>query len=169
MSKHKLTQKKVVTPNGIFSIEKILDNEPCFIPVLRAGVFMLPGALKIFPNASVDFIGIGRDHNTLEPKEYLDLKGVPSSKDKTYYILDPMVATGGSIIYVIDKLKKIGIQDKNIRILCIFTCPEGIMKIRNKYPNIHISCVTIDKKLNEQGYIIPGLGDAGKRLSGTNS
>ncbi len=167
--KAKLCTKKVITYNGIFSEKKILHNDPCFIPVLRAGVFMLFGALEVFPNAPIDFIGIGRNHDTLQPKEYLALKGVKFLKNRKYYVLDPMVATGGSTLFVIDKLKKIGVQDKNIEIICMFTCSKGIEKIKNKYPNVKIHCVTIDQKLNEKGYIIRGLGDAGKRLSGTNS
>jgi len=169
MRKAKLYTKEVKTYNGKFMEKKLFHNDSCFIPILRAGIFMLPGALEVFPNAPIDFIGMSRDHETLKPKEYLELKGVKISKNGKYYILDPMVATGGSILFTINELKKLGIKEKNIEILCIFTCPEGIRKIRSKYPNVKISCVTVDQKLNERGYIIRGLGDAGKRFSGTKS
>lgn len=140
-----------------------IDNY-VFIPILRAGLGMSNGITKIIPNAKFGHIGLYRDEKTLEPKKYY-FKIPKNSENKEYIILDPMLATGGSASSAITMLKKEGI--KNIKFLCIISAPEGLKKLNEDHPDVQIYSTSLDEKLNSNGYIVPGLGDAGDRIFGT--
>ena len=144
---------------------KILDEDAyVFVPILRAGTGMLDGLLNIIPNAKIGHIGLYRNEETLEPVQYYYKMPKDISK-REVIILDPMLATGGSAVDTIKMLKKDKV--KKIKFLSIISAPEGIKKIKKEYPEVKIYTACIDEKLNEKGYIVPGLGDAGDRIFGT--
>lgn len=144
--------------------KKISGKKLGIIPILRAGLGMVDGFLNIVPNAKVGHIGLYRDPETLEPVEYYS-KLPKDVKDRTLYLIDPMLATGGSLIAAIDVLKKAGC--KNIKSVNIIAVPEGIEKVKAVHPDVDIYVAAVDDHLNDHAYIIPGLGDAGDRLFGT--
>lgn len=160
----KLENKEIETP--ICKMEgKVLDEDKyAFIPILRAGTGMLDGLIKIMPNAKIGHIGMYRDEETLKPHRYY-YKTPSNLESREVIVLDPMLATGGSGMDAIDSLKQSGA--KKIKFLCIIAAPEGIKKIQENHPDVQIYCAKIDEKLNENGYIVPGLGDAGDRIFGT--
>jgi uracil phosphoribosyltransferase len=134
------------------------------ISILRAGNGLLDGMLEIIPAARVGFVGMYRDEKTLEPTEYYCK--VPAELGQRLVIaVDPMLATGNSSVAAIDRLKKEGAQD--IRLLCLLAAPEGVARMKEAHPDVPIFTASLDEKLNEQGYIVPGLGDAGDRMFGT--
>lgn len=134
------------------------------VPILRAGLGMVEGLLRFMPMAKVAHIGLYRDHETLQPVEYYSK--FPSNVSKTeVFVIDPMLATGGSVAKAIEIVKNQGV--KKVRFLCIVSCPEGISFLQNAHPDVDIFTCVVDEKLNEIGYILPGLGDAGDRLYGT--
>jgi uracil phosphoribosyltransferase len=141
-----------------------LKNEVVIIPILRAGVGMLDGMLNLVPNARVGFMGIYRDHVTKEPVTYYE-KVPKNLQNPVFFIIDPMLATGGSIIATIDMLKEEGYKD--ITVIAIISAPEGIKIVEDAHPDIKIYTGSIDECLDENKYIVPGLGDAGDRLFGT--
>jgi uracil phosphoribosyltransferase len=141
-----------------------LDTKLVVIPILRAGVGMLDGILELVPTARVGFVGLYRDEESKEPVTYYE-RFPPQIKGGTSIIIDPMLATGGSTVAAIDKLKENGATD--IIVICIVTCPEGIALVEGAHPDVPIYAAAIDEKLNEKKYIVPGLGDAGDRLFGT--
>jgi uracil phosphoribosyltransferase len=141
-----------------------MAKEIVLVPVLRAGLGMVDGITNLIPTAKVGHIGMYRDHETLEPKEYF-AKFPPNLPDSIVMILDPMLATGGSASAAITALKSRGA--KTIKLVCIVGAPEGIKRIEKDHPDVDIFLAALDEKLNAQGYIIPGLGDAGDRLFGT--
>ena len=144
---------------------KVLDEDNyAFVPILRAGTGMLDGLLKIVPNAKIGHIGLYRNEETLEPVQYY-YKMPKDIAKREAIILDPMLATGGSAADTIQMLKKDGV--KKIKFLCIISAPEGIEKLKKEHPDVEIYTACIDEKLNEKGYIVPGLGDAGDRIFGT--
>ena len=154
----------VETPICITKGKKLDEDNYAFVPILRAGTGMLDGLINIMPNAKIGHIGLYRDEETLKPVKYY--YKVPDSIEKREVIvLDPMLATGGSGVDAISMLKESGA--KNIKFLCIIASPEGINKINEVHPDVKIYCASIDEKLNEFGYIVPGLGDAGDRIFGT--
>ncbi|HMA98809.1 MAG TPA: uracil phosphoribosyltransferase [Wenzhouxiangella sp.] len=134
------------------------------VPILRAGVGMLDGILELVPNARVGFVGLFRDEETKEPMTYYE-KFPPQIKGGTCFVIDPMVATGGSTVAAIDLLKKNGAEE--IVVICIVTCPEGLARVEKDHPDVAVYTAAIDEKLDERKYIVPGLGDAGDRLFGT--
>jgi len=142
----------------------IKENTIALVPILRAGLGMVDGVLTLFPAAKIGHIGLYRDEETLEPQEYY-CKLPKNIEDKVVMVLDPMLATGGSAVSAIKMLKKHGC--KKIKFMCIIAAPEGIEKLATEYPDIEIYASTIDRCLNENGYILPGLGDAGDRIFGT--
>ena len=143
---------------------KINENNYAIVPILRAGMGMLDGIINVIPNAKVGHIGLVRNEKTFEPEEYY--YKMPENIDKReVLIIDPMLATGGSIISTIERLKKDDV--KKIKILCIVASPVGIAKIEEKYPDVEIFAATVDRELNDSAYILPGLGDAGDRIYGT--
>ncbi len=155
---------EVETPLGIAK-GKVLDNKDlAIVPILRAGLVMADGMLQILPSAKVGHIGLYRDPETLKPVQYYTK--LPEDIDKREVIVvDPMLATGGSAVAAISILKAKGVKD--IKFVCIISAPEGIETLRNSHPDVDIYTASIDERLNDHGYIIPGLGDAGDRLFGT--
>ena len=142
----------------------VADNSIAIVPILRAGLGMVNGIHVLFPSARVGHIGMYRDEETLEPKEYY-CKLPEGIEDKLVLLLDPMLATGGSACDAISLLKKRGC--KNIKFMAIIGAPEGVSKLAEAHPDVNIYVSTLDRQLNEHGYILPGLGDAGDRLFGT--
>ncbi len=141
-----------------------LKEEVVLIPVLRAGLGMVEGVCSLIPTAKIGHIGLYRDEETLEPKKYF-FKVPENTKNSLVIVLDPMLATGHSAAYAIQALKEIGV--KNIRYAGIVGCPEGIELLQEKHPDVDIYLAQEDERLNENGYIVPGLGDCGDRLFGT--
>ena len=144
---------------------RMLDTDLVVVPILRAGVGMMEGILELVPTARVGFVGLYRDEETKLPVTYYE-RFPPQIKGGTCIIIDPMIATGGSTAATIDKLKENGAGD--IVVVCIVTCPEGIARVETEHPDVPIYAAAIDEKLNENKYIVPGLGDAGDRLFGTS-
>ena len=134
------------------------------MPILRAGMGMVEGIINVIPNAKVGHIGLYRNEETFEPVEYY-YKMPDGIGDRIAIIIDPMLATGGSVSATIDRLKKDGV--KAIKFLCIVAAPEGIKVIETNHPDVQIYCAVVDEGLNENKYIVPGLGDAGDRIYGT--
>ena len=143
---------------------KFMAKQVALVPILRAGLGMVDALMSIIPAAKVGHVGLYRDHETLEPKEYY-CKLPPDIDKRQVIVLDPMLATGGSSIAAIDFIKQRGA--KRIKLMCIIGAPEGVEAVMNAHPDIELFVGTIDEKLNEKGYIVPGLGDAGDRLFGT--
>lgn len=141
-----------------------LAKDIVLIPILRAGLGLVNGITDLIPTAKVGFIGMYRDEETLLPHEYF--AKLPNNLDDAInMVLDPMLATGGSAAAAIDNLKKRGAKD--IRLVCLVGAPEGVAKVQAEHPDVDIYLAALDEKLNEQGYIVPGLGDAGDRIFGT--
>jgi len=160
----KLEEIEIETPICKTKAKRLNEDKYAFIPILRAGTGMLDGLIKIMPNAKIGHIGMYRNEETLEPVRYY-YKAPKDIDKREVIILDPMLATGGSGVDAITALKESGA--KKIKFLCIIAAPEGIKRIQDKYPDVQIYCTAIDEKLNEIGYIVPGLGDAGDRIFGT--
>lgn len=160
----KLEDVKIKTPLAEMNAKKLNEDKYAFIPILRAGTGMLDGLIKVIPNAKIGHIGLYRNEETLEPVKYY-YKVPKDIKNREVWILDPMLATGGSGIDAIEMIKKEGV--KKIKFLCIIAAPEGLEKMKAKYPDVQIYCAGLDDHLNEKGYIVPGLGDAGDRIFGT--
>lgn len=134
------------------------------VPILRAGLGMVEGILRLVPAARVGHIGLYRDHDTLLPVDYyFKIPGDVAERD--FFVLDPMLATGGSAAAAVSALKRSGAT--RIRFLCLVAAPQGVRKLADEHPDIQIYCAALDRELNDQGYILPGLGDAGDRLFGT--
>ena len=142
----------------------VLAKDVVIVPILRAGLGMVDGIHNVIPTAKIGHIGLYRDEETLEPHEYY-LKFPKEIVDATVLVVDPMLATGGSAIAAITKVKKTGAKD--IRFVGIVGCPEGVEALQKAHPDVDIYLVSIDEKLNDVGYIVPGLGDCGDRLFGT--
>ena len=153
---------KVDTPLASCNAE-VIDEDIVIIPILRAGLGMMDGCLNLIPTAKVGFIGLYRDHETLEPVEYY-FKTPPLENTKIL-IVDPMLATGGSVSATVSQLKKRGAKELNY--MCILASPEGVMRLQKDHPDVDIFCASIDEWLDENGYILPGIGDCGDRLYGT--
>jgi uracil phosphoribosyltransferase len=134
------------------------------VPILRAGLGMVEGILRLVPSARVGHIGLYRDHGTLQPVDYyFKVPSDPAERD--FFLLDPMLATGGSAVAAVTSLKKAGAS--RIRFLCLVAAPEGARRLSQAHPDVQIYCAALDRELNALGYILPGLGDAGDRLFGT--
>ncbi len=158
-----LRQKDVETPMGLCHGYE-LDKKIVLVPIMRAGMGMVGGIRELIPTAKIGFIGLYRDEETLEPQEYY-FKLPEGMQDEIVMVLDPMLATGGSASAAISKIKERGY--KNIRLVCLVGVPEGVEKVQNDHPDVDIYLAALDEKLNEIGYIVPGLGDAGDRIYGT--
>lgn len=152
------------TWSGEIVVQNLRNDQITLVPILRAGLGFLPGVQAMLPNAPVSVIGIRRNEETLEAESYYS-RLVADIERRTAIILDPMLATGGSVIAAIDLLKKAGVQ--RLKGLFLVAAPEGIARVQAAHPDIEIYVASIDDKLNERGYILPGLGDAGDRLFGT--
>ncbi len=155
---------EVETPLEITTQTVVKENSIAIIPILRAGLGMVEGVLSLFPAAKVGHIGLYRDEETLEPREYY-CKLPINIEQKVVMVLDPMLATGGSSVSAINMLKKHGC--KKIKLMSVIGAPEGVEKVAEAHPDVDIYVSTLDRCLNENGYILPGLGDAGDRIFGT--
>lgn len=160
----KLDEVEVTTPITKTKGYQINENNYAFVPILRAGMGMVDGVLTLMPTAKIGHIGLYRNEETLEPVKYY-CKLPKNIENKEVFLLDPMLATGGSGSAAIKMLKDDGV--KKIKFLSIIGAPAGIEKIKKDHPDVQIYCAQLDEKLNENGYIIPGLGDAGDRIYGT--
>ena len=161
-----LTVKKVKIQTPVDAAEcHMIDEDIVVVPILRAGIGMLDGILSLVPSARVGFVGLYRDEVTKEPVTYYER--MPAEvKSGISIIVDPMIATGGSTVAAIDLLK--AQEAKNIVVVCIVTCPEGVERVESAHPDVPIYAASVDAGLNEKKYIVPGLGDAGDRLFGTS-
>lgn len=156
-------ETEVKTPVSIAKC-KTLAKEVVIIPILRAGLGMVDGITALIPTAKVGHIGLYRDEETLEPKEYY-AKFPSIIKEATVLLVDPMLATGGSVVHAVNVLKRNGIKD--ITYVGLVGAPEGVKRVQEAHPDVNIFLAALDEKLNEKGYIVPGLGDCGDRLFGT--
>ena len=164
MRKIDLEEKEVKTPLEVMKTKKLNEDKYAFVPILRAGMGMLEGVINVVPNAKIGHIGMYRNEETFEPVNYF-FKVPKGIEKKEVFLLDPMLATGGSAIDAIDLLKQKGVQ--KIKFLSIISAPEGIDAVSEKHPDVEIYTASIDRCLNENKYICPGLGDAGDRIYGT--
>ncbi|MEG1256473.1 uracil phosphoribosyltransferase [Clostridium sp.] len=155
---------EIETPICVTKCKMLAGKKVAIVPILRAGLGMVDGILKLIPAAKVGHIGMYRDEETLMPVEYF-CKLPQDIEERDIIVTDPMLATGGSAIDAINALKKRGA--KNIRLMCLVGAPEGIKAVMEAHSDVDIYLASIDEKLNESGYIVPGLGDAGDRLFGT--
>ena len=159
-----LTKMKIQTPMEKMMSPVLQGEKMVLVPILRAGMGLLDGVLQIFPSARVVHIGIYRDHRTLEPVEYY-FKASKTLRGRDLILLDPMLATGNSAVAAVDRLKKA--KPRSIRFMCMVAAPEGVNCFHKKHPDVAVFAAALDRKLNSQGYILPGLGDAGDRIFGT--
>ena len=164
MADAKLEEVEIETPICKTKVKKLDENKYAFVPILRAGTGMLDGLLKAIPNAKIGHIGLYRNEETHNPVRYY-YKMPKDIASREAIVLDPMLATGGSACDTITMLKEDGV--KNIKFLCIIAAPEGIKKLEELHPDVKVYTTAIDEKLNENAYIVPGLGDAGDRIFGT--
>ena len=160
----KLTDIEIQTPVCKTTVKELKGKKLAVVPILRAGLGMVDGMLTMIPAAKVGHIGLYRDPETLKPVEYY-CKLPEDCASREVFVVDPMLATGGSSIAAIQMLKDKGV--KNIRFMCIIAAPEGLKAMQEAHPDVDIYVGALDEKLNEHGYIVPGLGDAGDRIFGT--
>lgn len=159
-----LMEVETVTPMQKTITKVIAGRKLAFVPILRAGLGMVEGMLELVPSAKVGHIGLYRDHDTLKPVEYYN-KLPQDIEERDVIVLDPMLATGGSAIDAITIVKRS--HPKSIKFMCIIAAPEGLKALTEAHPDVQIYCAAVDECLNENGYILPGLGDAGDRIFGT--
>lgn len=160
----KLEEIEIETPICKTTVMELKGKKLAIVPVLRAGLGMVDGMLNMIPAAKVGHIGLYRDPETLNPVEYY-CKIPADCAEREVFVVDPMLATGGSSSAAITLLKDRGV--KNIHFMCIIAAPEGVKKMKEDHPDVDIFVGALDEKLNEHGYIVPGLGDAGDRIFGT--
>lgn len=159
-----LETRVVETPLETTEVRSASGKKPTLVPILRAGLGMVEGVLRLMPSARVGHIGMYRDHETLEPVPYY-FKIPPEPEARDFIVLDPMLATGGSAVAAVSRLKGAGAE--RIRFMCLVAAPEGVQRMLETHPDVQIFAAALDRQLNEHGYILPGLGDAGDRLFGT--
>lgn len=157
-----LTTRRIKTPVCEMQAPTLADPTLCIVPVLRAGLAMADGLLRLMPTAQVGHIGVYRDHETKQAVEYL--VRLPKNTGQTYFVVDPMLATGNSLVHACEVLVKHGVSTSHIRAMALVAAPEGVKHFSSKYPDVPVYCAALDEKLNEHAYIIPGLGDAGDRM-----
>ena len=159
-----LEEIEVKTPVAVAKARRIAGKKLAVVPILRAGLGMVDGMLTMIPNAKVGHIGLYRDPETLEPVKYY-CKMPPDIAERDIIIVDPMLATGGSATAAIGFMKDFGCR--HIKLMCIIGAPEGVKRVQDEYPDVDVYIAALDDHLNEHGYIVPGLGDAGDRIFGT--
>lgn len=159
-----LEDVQVETPMGLADCKHISGRKLAFVPILRAGLGMVDGALQLVPSARVGHIGLYRDEETLKPVEYY-CKLPKDIDQRDVFVVDPMLATGGSAIDAISQIKLRG--PRKITFMCVIAAPEGIKALQEAHPDVEVYCAACDSHLNEIGYIVPGVGDAGDRIFGT--
>lgn len=160
----KMAEVEIDTPVCRTTVEELAGKKLAIVPILRAGLGMVDGMLQLIPAAKVGHIGLYRDPDTLEPVEYY-CKLPADCAQREVFVVDPMLATGGSSVAAIKMLKEKGC--KNIHFMCIIAAPEGIARMQKEHPDVDIYVGALDEKLDDHGYIVPGLGDAGDRIFGT--
>lgn len=160
----KMAEVEIETPICKTTVEELAGKKLAIVPILRAGLGMVDGMLQLIPAAKVGHIGLYRDPETLEPVEYY-CKLPADCAQREVFVVDPMLATGGSSVAAIKMLKDKGC--KNIHFMCIIAAPEGVARMQKEHPDVDIYVGALDEKLNDHGYIVPGLGDAGDRIFGT--
>ena len=159
-----LTDVEITTPICATTVKELKGKKLAVVPILRAGLGMVDGMLAMIPSAKVGLIGIYRNEETLEPVEYY-CKLPADCANREVFVVDPMLATGGSAVAALDMLKKRGV--KNIHFMCIIAAPEGVKRLTEAHPDVDVYIGALDDHLNEHKYIVPGLGDAGDRIFGT--
>ncbi|MFM5883188.1 uracil phosphoribosyltransferase [Methanobrevibacter gottschalkii] len=159
-----LEKTTIETPLEKMETGALNENNYAIVPILRAGMGMIDGVLNVIPNAKIGHIGLYRNEETFEPVEYY-YKMPEGIDNREVLVVDPMLATGGSASATISRLKRDGVT--KIKLLCLVAAPQGIETIENNHPDVKIFCATVDRELNENAYILPGLGDAGDRVYGT--
>lgn len=159
-----LEEIEIETPVAKAKVKHIAGKKLAIVPILRAGLGMVDGMVSMMPNAKVGHIGLFRDPETLEPVKYY-YKMPPDIEERDVIVVDPMLATGGSASAAIQFLKDDGV--KHIKLMCIIGAPEGVQRMQEDHPDVDIFVAALDERLNEHGYIVPGLGDAGDRIFGT--
>ena len=159
-----LSEVKIQTPICETTVKELKGKKMAVVPILRAGLGMVDGMLTLIPAAKVGHIGLYRDPETLKPVEYY-CKLPADCAEREIFVVDPMLATGGSSVAAIQMLKEKGC--KNIHFMCIIAAPEGVKAMQEAHPDVDIYIGALDEKLNDHGYIVPGLGDAGDRIFGT--
>lgn len=160
----KLEEATIETPLEKMETGKLNEDNYAIVPILRAGMGMVDGILNVIPNAKIGHIGLYRNEETFEPVEYY-YKMPDGIGNREVLVVDPMLATGGSASATISRLKQDGVT--KIKLLCIVAAPKGIKTIEDDHPDVEIFCAVVDRELNENAYILPGLGDAGDRVYGT--
>ena len=161
-----LEDVEIETPLVKTTLKTLAGKKVAIIPILRAGLGMVDGILELIPAAKIGHVGMYRDHDTLQPVEYF-VKLPSDISERQLFVVDPMLATGGSAVAAIDALLKRGAQPNSIKFCCLVAAPEGVKVLQEAHPEIDIYAAALDERLNEDGYILPGLGDAGDRLFGT--
>jgi uracil phosphoribosyltransferase len=159
-----LEQVEVETPLERTPAEMVSGKKLTLVPILRAGLGMVEGMLRLMPSVRVGHIGLYRDHETLQPVDYY-FKIPPSPEARDFIVLDPMLATGGSAAAAVASLKRH--RPQRIRLMCLVAAPEGVQRMLDEHPDVRVYAAALDRELNQLGYIMPGLGDAGDRLFGT--
>ena len=159
-----LEDVEVETPVAVAHCKRLAGKKVAIVPILRAGLGMVDGMVSMIPNAKVGHIGLFRDPETLEPVKYY-FKMPPDIQERDVIVVDPMLATGGSASASLTFMKEAGA--KHIKLMCIIGCPEGVERIQKDHPDVDIYVAGLDSHLNDHGYIVPGLGDAGDRIFGT--
>jgi uracil phosphoribosyltransferase len=160
-----IESRTIKTPLETMEGAKVQGSRIVIVPVLRAGLGMVEGILRLIPTARVGHVGLQRDHDTLEPADYY-FKIPPRVEDSLYIVTDPMLATGGSASAAVSSLKSRGAA--SIRLMVIVAAPEGVRRMAGDHPDVSVYAAALDRELNDRGYILPGLGDAGDRLFGTD-
>ena len=161
-----LEEIEIETPIVKTTQKTLAGKKVVVVPILRAGLGMVDGILDLIPAARVGHVGLYRDEETMQPVEYF-VKMPSNLEERQLYVVDPMLATGGSAIAAIDSVLERGAKIENIKFICIVAAPEGVKALQEAHPNVEIYAAALDEKLNEQAYIVPGLGDAVDRLYGT--
>ncbi|MCM3597437.1 MULTISPECIES: uracil phosphoribosyltransferase [Bacillaceae] len=159
-----LEEVEVETPVQVAKSKVLAGKKLAIVPILRAGLGMVDGIIKLIPAAKVGHVGLYRDPETLKPIEYY-VKLPSDVEEREFIVVDPMLATGGSAVEAINSVKKRGA--KNIKFMCLIAAPEGVEIVKEAHPDVDIYIAALDEKLNDHGYIVPGLGDAGDRMFGT--
>jgi uracil phosphoribosyltransferase len=155
---------RIFTPMAEIESPVISGKKQCIVSIMRAGNGMLDGMLELLPAARVGHIGLYREPETLEPVEYY-FKVPDDIAERIVYVVDPMLATGNSAVAALNRLKESGVTSP--KLVCLLSCPEGVQNMLDHHPDVPITAAALDEKLNEHGYIVPGLGDAGDRIFGT--
>lgn len=159
-----LAEVEIETPLERTKARMVSGKKLTLVPILRAGLGMVEGLLRLMPSARVGHIGLYREHDTLQPVDYY-FKIPPDAGTRDIIVLDPMLATGGSAAAAVASLKRNGAV--SVRLVCLVAAPEGVRHMLEQHPDVHVFTAALDRQLNEQGYILPGLGDAGDRMYGT--